>query len=323
MQGTFMKIKKMKRSQSKKNLRLECDNFLGNFLIGKPFVSDLQKQNIFERYGTFVSDPSAKAVALFQKPFENIQDLDLVERVFGEKARFHAETLNRINNEDKKILKNHEQHEKMLLLYLVNLESCYIDFGEKYFKKNNFKKRIPYAQKIIKILSARELTGKLDDIFFSVMHPKSFAYYSTLFKSSWDVHRLMEKRAKEKLRRNLEEVQIEAEIQSRTKSISSLHEKVVKKNILPSQVVDIIGLRILVNSKKDCYRVLEVMLSQWPTQYNRVKDYVAIPKENGYQSIHISGDYNGYQLEIQIRTFNMHYQAQYGKAAHHLYKANK
>jgi GTP pyrophosphokinase len=107
----------------------------------------------------------------------------------------------------------------------------------------------------------------------------------------------------------------------RVKGRYSLWKKLQRKKMDIEQVYDIVALRVLVPSVDDCYRVLGIIHSMWRPLPGRIKDYIALPKVNGYQSLHttvFSGD--GGIAEIQIRTQEMHDFAEYGFAAHHVYK---
>ncbi len=112
--------------------------------------------------------------------------------------------------------------------------------------------------------------------------------------------------------------------QRRVKGIYSLYKKLQKKDWDESKIHDILALRIIVNSVNDCYRVFGMVHKIWTPAPGRIKDYISNPKPNGYQSIHttVKTDVGGF-LEIQIRTEQMHREAQYGLAAHMNYKMGK
>ena len=117
---------------------------------------------------------------------------------------------------------------------------------------------------------------------------------------------------------------VEAEVRGRAKNIFSIWRKMQKKNIPIEQVYDVRAVRIVVDSLADCYAVLGIIHTHWqhiPTEFD---DYIAAPKENGYQSIHtaIAAD-DGLVLEVQIRTRKMHEDAELGVCAHWAYKVVK
>ncbi|MCI0733343.1 MAG: RelA/SpoT family protein, partial [Methylococcaceae bacterium] len=123
------------------------------------------------------------------------------------------------------------------------------------------------------------------------------------------------------IRKRLEESAVVCEVTGREKHLYSIYRKMVSKRISLSEVFDVYGCRLVVETTDDCYRALGVMHTLYKPVPGRFKDYIALPKENGYQSLHtvLVGPY-GLLLEIQIRTRDMHRMAESGIAAHWLYK---
>lgn len=119
----------------------------------------------------------------------------------------------------------------------------------------------------------------------------------------------------------LEENNIKARVSGRRKNIYSIYQKMLKQKIPLEEVYDIIAFRVIVDTVKDCYTALGMIHSKWPPVPGRFKDYISTPKPNMYQSLHttVIGP-EGEHIEVQIRTENMHYIAEYGVAAHWKYK---
>jgi guanosine-3',5'-bis(diphosphate) 3'-pyrophosphohydrolase len=170
-------------------------------------------------------------------------------------------------------------------------------------------------------LGIESVRWELEDLAFATLHPRKYADIQHMVaQRRADRERDMEE-ARAILTRELAAVNIEGEIAGRAKHFYSIYTKMVRRGKEFNEIYDLIALRVLVDSVKDCYAALGIIHSLWKPVPGRFKDYIAMPKFNMYQSLHttVMGP-QGKPLEIQIRTKEMHETAQYGIAAHWMYK---
>ena len=126
-----------------------------------------------------------------------------------------------------------------------------------------------------------------------------------------------------KIKNTLQSLNIEGDCYGRVKHISSLYNKLQQKGKTLAQIYDLCAIRVIVPSQNDCYAVLGALHTEFIPIDSRFKDYIARPKVNGYQSLHTVIIIDNAPIEVQIRTFDMHKHAEYGIAAHFLYKERK
>jgi GTP pyrophosphokinase len=170
-------------------------------------------------------------------------------------------------------------------------------------------------------LGVNRIMWELEDLSFATLHPKTFQ----------EIASLVEKRSGERqeyldgviaeVRGKLREMKLKADVDGRPKHLYSVYEKMVLRGKEFNEIYDLVGIRVLVDSIRDCYAALGAIHSLWKPVPARFKDYIAMPKFNMYQSLHttVVGP-QGRPLEIQIRTHQMHRVAEYGIAAHWRYK---
>lgn len=171
-------------------------------------------------------------------------------------------------------------------------------------------------------LSMGRLKGKLEDAAFKFAYPKEYEEVKKLLIDKKDVDEKYLIEVKNTIAEKIKAAKIKnATIDSRQKHLYSLWKKLQKYDMDIGKIYDIIALRVMVNSVADCYHVLGLIHGEWTPLPNRIKDYIASPKANGYQSLHttiFTG--TGGIVEIQIRTHEMHEKAENGVAAHFIYK---
>ncbi|MEG0797631.1 MAG: bifunctional (p)ppGpp synthetase/guanosine-3',5'-bis(diphosphate) 3'-pyrophosphohydrolase [Acidaminococcaceae bacterium] len=162
---------------------------------------------------------------------------------------------------------------------------------------------------------------ELEDLSFRYTEPDRYYDLVEQVKVKRKEREAMINDAMTEIKEHLDQMGIHCEIQGRPKNFYSIHKKMLRDHKDLSEIFDLLAIRVLVDSVKDCYGTLGIVHSLWRPIPGRFKDYVAVPKSNMYQSLHttvLSG--NGQPLEIQIRTFEMHRISEYGIAAHWRYK---
>jgi GTP pyrophosphokinase len=170
-------------------------------------------------------------------------------------------------------------------------------------------------------LGIHAIKWELEDLAFATLHPRKFKEIKLLVNQQRDDRDNYVERAGTYLGKELEAVGIDAEISGRAKHFYSIYTKMTKKGREFNEIYDLTAMRVLVSSVKDCYGAIGVIHSLWKPLPGRFKDMVAMPKFNMYQALHttVIGP-EGRPLEIQIRTHDMHETAEYGIAAHWMYK---
>jgi GTP diphosphokinase / guanosine-3',5'-bis(diphosphate) 3'-diphosphatase len=170
-------------------------------------------------------------------------------------------------------------------------------------------------------LGIHAIKWELEDLAFATLHPRKYQEIKGLVAQQRDEREHYVSEAGDYLRSELGQVGIEAEIAGRAKHFYSIYSKMTKKGREFNEIYDLTAMRVIVDSVKDCYGTVGVIHSLWKPLPGRFKDFIAMPKFNMYQSLHttVIGP-EGRPLEIQIRTHEMHEMAEFGVAAHWVYK---
>lgn len=182
----------------------------------------------------------------------------------------------------------------------------------------------PVAEK----LGLFEFKIRIEDTCFKNIHPDYYRDINRQIGQSMPSRKAFVDKAKSEIVNALDQEHLEVlNIEGRPKNVHSVYEKMKRKNFsTAAEIYDLFAIRIIVPKVTDCYRVLGVLHASWKPMANRFKDYIAVPKPNGYQSLHttlLGLAKSDLPTEIQIRTEQMHMDAEYGPAAHWAYKKAK
>jgi guanosine-3',5'-bis(diphosphate) 3'-pyrophosphohydrolase len=173
-------------------------------------------------------------------------------------------------------------------------------------------------------LGIHAIKWELEDLAFAALHPRKYTEIKGLVNQQRTERERYVNQAGTYLARELDALGIDAEISGRAKHFYSIYSKMTRKGREFNEIYDLTAMRVIVDSVKDCYGAVGVIHSLWKPLPGRFKDWVAMPKFNMYQSLHttVIGP-EGRPLEIQIRTREMHDMAEFGIAAHWLYKTDR
>ena len=226
-----------------------------------------------------------------------------------------------------------ENFRKMLLAMTQDVRVMLIKLSDRLHNMQTIqsldeRKKIRIAQETVDIyapianrLGLNNLYQELEDLCFEVLHPVRYKTIQKAIKASRGNRKEVIEKISNEITHKLNSVKTKAEITGREKNPASIHRKMLEDQTGFNQINDIYAFRIIVNDINDCYLTLGTLHSLYNPIPGKFKDYIAIPKANGYQSLHstLLGPF-GVPVEIQIRTKNMHQLAEAGVAAHWLYK---
>ena len=168
------------------------------------------------------------------------------------------------------------------------------------------------------------LRSELEDLSFKYLMPEEYERIRSLVSRQQEERLKLLGTAMERMKELMKEAGIDAELSGRPKHLYSTYRKMQRNNASISEIYDLIAIRVIVNTVNDCYAALGIIHAEWKPLPGRFKDYIAMPKPNLYRSLHTTlMNKNGIPFEVQIRTHEMHETAEYGVAAHWMYKEGR
>lgn len=230
-----------------------------------------------------------------------------------------------------------ENLRKMILAISEDLRVVFVKLADRLHNMRTLKALPPQKQRRIALetdeiyapiayrLGMQNLAGELRDLAFPYLHPKEHEWLKRTMSEAYADREKYLRRIKPVLEKTLKANGIPPlTIDFRAKRMSSLYYKLLRHEMDITKIYDLVAMRVIVNTVSECYAVLGIIHHIWPPLPGRIKDYIAMPKPNGYRSLHttVIGPDEKF-VEIQIRTKQMHEENEHGIAAHWLYKQKK
>ena len=281
-------------------------------------------------------DPVAVAAGLLH---DSVEDTSVtivdIRKEFGEQVAHIVEGVTKISKIDfaTKEEQQAENLRKMMLAMVDDIRVVLIKLADRLHNMRTLEHLQPdRQQKIAKEtleiygpiahrLGMGKIRGELEDLGFRYLDPIAYEQVKEAVESHRKVGEAFLSRVEGVVRDKLKEAGITAQVESRTKRYYSIHKKLIRQRINVDQVYDLYAMRIVTRSVQDCYAVLGIIHNVWRPVPGRIKDFIAMPRPNFYQSLHTSViTEDGTPFEVQIRTEEMHKMAEEGIAAHWKYK---
>ncbi|THB63008.1 MAG: bifunctional (p)ppGpp synthetase/guanosine-3',5'-bis(diphosphate) 3'-pyrophosphohydrolase [Desulfovibrio sp.] len=301
---------------------------------GEPYLSHpLEVTNVLAEMKL---DEATIAAGLLHDTVEDTKaSIEDIDAQFGEEVADIVDGVTKISQItfDSKEEAQAENIRKMILAMAENIRVLMVKLADRLHNMRTLEhmpapKRMAIARETLDIyaplanrLGLHRVQVELEDLSFKYVKPDIFEQMSQGVRDKEIVGKEYVDKVVALLEKTLKKNKIKGRIRGRNKHLYSIHRKMLQQNLTLDEVHDLVAFRVVVNNVKDCYAVLGLVHSMWMPVHGRFKDYISMPKANMYQSLHttVIGP-DGERIEIQIRTEDMHRLAEYGVAAHWLYK---
>ena len=260
---------------------------------------------------------------------------DKVNETFGEDAlnillslkKLHKLTFSNAEEEGENIRKMFFAISKDIRVVIIKLAYAYSNLKHINPEKENVVMQCEMAMRLYAPIASRlglySLASQIQDLSFKLLNPSAYFALSNQIDEKIKERLNIIDELEAKLKSYLFELKIEGRVYGRKKGIFSTYKKLKSKASTLDNIYDILAIRIIVNKTSECYTILGKIHSEMKFLQQRFKDYISIPKSNGYQSLHTTIIYNNVPVEIQIRTEDMHREAEYGVCVHWMYKEGR
>ncbi|CAA6818970.1 MAG: GTP pyrophosphokinase (EC, (p)ppGpp synthetase II / Guanosine-3',5'-bis(diphosphate) 3'-pyrophosphohydrolase (EC [uncultured Sulfurovum sp.] len=292
------------------------------------------------------NDESMVIAALLHDVVEDTDyKINEIEEIFGEDVAHMVEGLTKIedirevelipSSSDKKLISSAMTFRKMLLSSIKDVRVLVVKLCDRLHNMTTLEALPVHKQQriaeetmvvyapIAHRLGISQLKNRLEDLSFSYIYPEAYQHIESYIESNSQNLQLKLNTFVRDIQKLLKEngfAEGEVEVFGRVKHYYSMYQKMQRKGIGIDEILDLIAIRILVKEEIDCYKVLGALHLNYKPIISRFKDYVTLPKENGYSTIHTTLFNDDGIVEAQIRTFEMHKTAEFGIAAHWRYK---
>jgi len=221
---------------------------------------------------------------------------------------------------------------KMLFAMIDDVRVIFVKLADRLDRMRNLKSVEEKKQRLISAevldiwapladrLGMQNVKNELEDLSLKYSNPNVFQQIKAIVAQKKDERAAYLEKAVNAIKKEAAKAGIEVTISSRAKHFFSIYKKMQKRNVPASKLYDLLALRVICHTNAECYTLIGIVHGLWKPMDGRFKDYIAMPKANGYQSLHTTVVCEGKPLEIQIRTDKMHSMAEYGVASHWLYK---